>query len=486
MKVTVHSGGKIVEYQCEKGKNLLSLLQQHGYRIAAGCGGRGSCGKCRVKVLGGSFQNEEGGYVLSCRAIVEEDCAIEVFEAAGGGLTYAQSAPFETDKKDGFGIALDIGTTTLAFALVDLKTGQTLETRGELNSQCTFGADVVSRIVSANVGNGPAMQKCILDQIRQTCLTFAARRSNFEIERLAVCGNTTMLHLFAGKSVEGIGKYPFQAEFLETLRLRGKDLGLPVQEVLLLPSVAAYLGADVVAGGVSCALENGCNLLVDIGTNGEMLLHANGKYFSTSTAAGPCFEGANIECGMGGLEGAVNTVNRKDGKIEFTTVGGKAPVGICGAGLVDAVALLLRDGTIDETGAFQSEKERFYVAPDVYVSQKDVRNYQLAKSAILSGIRILLNRAGVGYDDLNNLYIAGGLGFYLNRENAVATGLLPAELQHKIRVIGNSALEGTKMALCGQRYLEQAQKLARATEYIDLSADEDFMEEYIANMGFDQ
>ena len=484
MIVKVLSGGNTRELECEKGENLLALLQRNGYHITARCGGRGSCGKCKVKVLQGAFENQREDFVLSCLATVGNDCAVEVFETEGGGLTYARAALSAADGEEGFGVALDIGTTTMAFSLVDLKTGAEIETSGVLNSQGAYGADVISRIVSANEGNAAALQRCVLDQTRDMLHTFMQKYSLATLKRLAVCGNTTMLHLFLQKSVKGIGQYPFIAEFLDIVRLSGAELSLSVEEIVLLPSVAAYLGADIVAGGLAANLSAGNDLLVDIGTNGEMLLHVDGKYLSTSTAAGPCFEGANIECGTGGVSGAIDSVCRKDGKLEYTTIGGAPAVGICGAGLVDAIALMLRENVIDGTGAFTGDEERFYLSENVYISQKDVRNFQLAKSAIYAGIRVLLQRAGLDFEKVDRLYIAGGLGFYLDRDNAVEVGLLPEELKDKIEVIGNSALAGTKVCLCGAKNLERAQELARGAEYIDLSADAAFMDEYISNMNF--
>lgn len=483
MKVTVISNSIKKELTCEKGENLLSILQKHGYRITASCGGRGVCGKCKVKVINGDFENIENGYVLSCVAKVNSDCEIEVFETSGGGLTYTRSSQNQIDSQQGFGVALDIGTTTLAFSLVNLQTGEEIKTKGVLNSQGSFGADVISRIVSSNEGNTKALQQCVLNQTREMLELYTAECGE-KIKKLYVCGNTTMLHLFLATSVEGIGKYPFIPEFVDTVRLLGKELNLPVDEVVLLPSVAAYLGADVVAGGIACDIGGANNLLVDIGTNGEMLLHTNGKFYSTSTAAGPCFEGANIECGTGGVAGAIDHLTIKDGKTEYTTIGDKEPVGICGAGLVDAVAEMFKCEVFDESGAFNGDEDKFYLTDKVYISQKDIRNYQLAKSAVFSGIKVLIMRSGLEYKDIDKLFIAGGLGFYLNKENAVETGLLPKELKDKIEVIGNSALAGTRACMLSKKCLEFAEKLAKDTEYIDLSADPDFMDEYILNMNF--
>lgn len=255
MIVKVLSGGNTRELECEKGENLLALLQRNGYHITARCGGRGSCGKCKVKVLQGAFENQREDFVLSCLATVGNDCAVEVFETEGGGLTYARAALSAADGEEGFGVALDIGTTTMAFSLVDLKTGAEIETSGVLNSQGAYGADVISRIVSANEGNAAALQRCVLDQTRDMLHTFMQKYSLATLKRLAVCGNTTMLHLFLQKSVKGIGQYPFIAEFLDIVRLSGAELSLSVEEIVLLPSVAAYLGADIVAGGLAANLS---------------------------------------------------------------------------------------------------------------------------------------------------------------------------------------------------------------------------------------
>ncbi len=486
MRLKVISKSQIKEFTCKGGENLLSFLQEQGYVLSARCGGNGKCGKCKVRVLEGRFEGQKEGYVLSCLARISGDACIEVFETEGGGLTQSVSEKAVTDGEEGYGVALDIGTTTLAFALVELKTGEIKDKFGVLNNQGGYGADVLSRIAAADQGKAKQLQESVLSQTREALSRFSAHIPDGRVRRLAVCGNTTMLHFFLGKDARGIGQYPFRAQFLDTVRLSGEELGLSAEEVVLLPSVAAYFGADAVAGGLAAKVCEGIDLLADIGTNGEMLLHANGKLYATSTAAGPCFEGANIECGTGGVAGAIDSVTERDGKISYTVIGGGKASGICGAGLVDAVALMVKRGVIDETGAFTGEAQKFYITDDVYVSQADLRNFQLAKSAVCAGIRVLLSRAEVPFERLEKLYVAGGLGFYLNLANAVAVGLFPPELSQKLKAVGNTALAGTIQCLCRSQSIAEAEKIAREAEYIDLSASPEFMDEYIRNMNFEE
>lgn len=484
MLIKVLSGSKIKEYNCEKGENLLSFLQKQGYAVAARCGGNGKCGKCRVRVIEGTFEGEKDGYVLSCLATVNSDAFVEVFETEGGGLTYTATGGLRTDGEEGYGVALDIGTTTLAFSLTDLKTGRELDKFGTLNRQGAYGADVLSRIAAADDGKGRLLQESVLAQTREAIAYFDKKFSFGKLRRLTVCGNTTMLHLFLGKDVHGIGQYPFRAEFLDTVRLTGEELGLAAEETVLLPSTSAYFGSDAVVGALSADIEDGVNLLADIGTNGEMILHAHGKLYATSTAAGPCFEGANIECGTGGVAGAIDSVCEKDGKISYTVIGGGEATGICGAGLVDAIALMVQKGVIDETGAFADGTNKFYISEKVYISQSDVRAFQLAKSAVCAGICVLLSTACVPYEKLDRLYVAGGLGFYLDKNNAVKVGLFPAALADKIVAVGNTALAGTRECLCRKESVKKAEAIARGAEYLDLSASPEFMDAYIENMNF--
>ena len=482
MRITIRTGERELEAECREGEDLLSVLQGAGLNIPAGCGGRGVCGKCKVHVRGASFGEEERE-VLACKTVAEEGLIVRAGEYVGGGLTEGAAERIECDGEEGFGLAVDIGTTTVAYALCDLHSGKILKKHAELNRQASFGADVISRIMSAEAGNASLMAEAVRGQIAETAAALMREFSVQELKKIVVCGNTTMLHLFCGEDVSGIGRYPFTPVFTGFRRQSGAELGLPMAaEVQMLPSVSAYVGADIVAGAIACGLDREDALLVDIGTNGEMIARSAGKFLCTSTAAGPCFEGANIECGTGGIEGAIDGVHMNGSEVTYTTIGHKEPRGICGTGLVDALAVMLESGVIDETGAFE-DGDRFEIGGGVYISQKDVRNYQLAKSAIYSGIRVLAARAGLDLPQMK-LYIAGGLGFYVDGENARKTGLLPAEDAQLQKVIGNAALAGTRMCMLSRAALERAIALAKETEYIDLSADAEFMDEYIENMNF--
>ena len=484
MQLRVLSGTDVRTYSCEGGENLLTFLQGKGYAIAASCGGNGKCGKCKVRVLEGGVEGQENGYAYACLAHISRDAYVEVFETKGSGLTRSFVQDSKTDGEEGYGVALDIGTTTLAYSLVNLKTGEETDRFGVLNHQGAYGADVLSRIAAADQGKAQSLQESILSQTREALSRFRAKIPDGRVRKLTVCGNTTMLHFFMGADVSGIGRYPFTASFLDTQRFSGTRLNLEAEEVVLLPSLSAYFGADAVIGGVVVNLRKETSLLADIGTNGEMLLHVDKKMYAASTAAGPCFEGANIECGIGGVNGAIDSVFERDGKICYTVIGGGKAEGICGAGLVDAVALMLKKGIIDETGAFTAQEQRFYISDEIYISQADIRNFQLAKSAICAGMRALISAAGIQAHELKRVYIAGGLGFYLNLRNAVAVGLFPPELESKLTVVGNTALAGAKQCLCRRGTISQAEKIARETEYLDLAASDVFMDAYVENMYF--
>lgn len=484
MLLIVHSGKTVRSVFFGGKRNLLSLLRENGFAISANCGGNGTCGKCGVKLLSGALSGEEkGGLYLSCKTEIAADAEIEVYETAGGGLTAGADA-VKTDGEGGFGVAFDLGTTTLAFALVDLESGRILDKKSCLNPQGAFGADVISRIKAASEGARGALSACVKEKANECIAAFLRERRVGKIRRLGVAGNTAMLHLFIGADASGIGRAPFTPSFLKTQRFSGEEHGLQCEEVVLFPSAHSFVGSDVVCGAYRCGgftgEAKGARALLDIGTNGEIMLSAGGKIVCTSTAAGPALEGANIECGTGGVYGAVDSVKRVNGKLVVTTVGGGAPCGICGAGLTDAVALMLREGIVDETGAF-ARGGRFDVAAGVYVSQKDVREFQLAKSAIAAGLAALLARAGV--TRLDTLCVAGGLGFYLDMESARRAGLIE-DVADRVFVVGNSSLGGAAECLCSAAALKGCETLAEKAEYIDLSADAVFAEKYMEKMYF--
>ena len=483
------------EIVAKKGQALSHVLANAGYYISASCGGKGTCGKCKIKLLEGMVQDQlpdENGFILSCKAKIIGDVTVFLCKNQGSGLTEFVNGNAEGNKK-GFGVALDIGTTTLAACLVDLQSGEILEKTSALNPQSACGADVLSRINACSSGKLAFLQTLILDKTKEIINLLANGR---RISELYVSANTTMLHLFLGVNPEGIGKYPFTPVFTDTKILDGEKLGLPVDKVCLLSSASAYVGSDITAGVYALNMNNEKEvmLFVDVGTNGEIVLASEDKLYATSTAAGPALEGACIECGTGGVVGAIDKVYLENGKIEFKTIDGANPIGICGSGLIDLIALLIKEGIIDETGAFDDlsssplassiKDDKFYLTADIYLSQKDVRQFQLAKSAISAGLEALLIEEGISISQVQKLYVAGGVGYYMNVANACAVGLLPKQLEQKTHVVGNTSLAGVKACLMQENGALEVEKIARAMQIVELSFSQVFQDKYVENMLF--
>ncbi|MDR3147505.1 MAG: ASKHA domain-containing protein [Treponema sp.] len=482
--------------QCkaDQGETLLSALVRGGFVIDAPCGGRGFCEKCKVRLVRGRVQTPAGaadkaGFVLACQTIPETDITIELPRHDGLVQNEVDAVARSVKAPARAGIALDLGTTTLSAQLVDLDGGEVLDTHSELNDQRVFGADVMSRINAARNGKTGELFALINRQTERIIRRFCEKWGIPAIERLVAAGNTTMLHLFTNTDPSSMGELPFTPVFLETRQLGGAELSLPVERVTVLPSIAAFIGGDIVSGLAALDILAGANnsLLIDIGTNGEMALLHDGRIYCCSTAAGPALEGAEISCGMGGVTGAISRITRRNGELSFTVIGGAEPRGICGSGLIDVMALMLREGIIDETGALDDAYEAgFAVTGSISIVNRDVRQYQLAKSAILSGIKILCKNAGLGLADIGTVYIAGGLGFFIDKENAIATGLLPREFRDKIAVCGNLSLRGALRCLGEDAaFLAACDRIITKSANIDLAADSAFMDEFAGNMLFE-
>jgi uncharacterized 2Fe-2S/4Fe-4S cluster protein (DUF4445 family) len=491
MKILHPGGGLICE--AREGETLLAALARGGIAIDAPCGGRGLCGKCGVRLISGKLRllgggAAAGGFVPACQGIPETDVRVEL--PSNGGALQTEVGPAARNAKTPAraGIALDLGTTTLSAQLVDMDSHEVLDTCSELNDQRVFGADVMSRIGAARNGKTGELFALINRQTERIIRGFREKRGITKIEGLSAAGNTTMLHLFTNTDPSSMGEIPFSPVFLETRRFRGEELSLSVEDVRILPSIAAFIGGDIVAGLASLDILGGedNSLFIDIGTNGEMALFHGGRIYCCSTAAGPAFEGAEISCGMGGVAGAVSRVRRKDGGFSFTVIGGGKPRGICGSGLIDVIALMLKEGIIDETGALDDAYSGgFPLTGDISIINRDVRQYQLAKSAILSGIKILCKNAGLSLGGVGAVFIAGGLGFFIDKENALATGLFPGEFAGKIAVCGNLSLRGALDCLGKDgAFLESCEKIIARSVTVDLAADSAFMDEFAENMLF--
>ena len=492
------------------GIRLSVWLAKNGYPVTADCGGKGTCGKCRVFLISGTFwgdaakttveEPDADGMIRSCHAWCPDGGAeIRLVETVGGGLTEViTDHENKTETSDSashlLGAALDIGTTTLAMALVDRSNGDIVRTVSRRNPQRSFGADVMSRIgaVSEDAENLRVMQSVLLDAIR-SMLDELCHDSDAVPKTMTVAGNTTMLHLFLGVSPVGMGAYPFTPAFLEMKTIPGKDLGLPFETVTTMPGAHAFIGGDVTAGVRLLKLSDADEpvMLIDIGTNGEMVLFTGknhgSRFYAASAAAGPALEGAGISTGVGGIRGAVSSVSEVNGQIFTKTIGDEAPVGICGSGLIDLAAILLARDELDATGYLEDEPVTYAETSDgtpLTLTQEDVRALQLAKSAMRAGMEALCDAADIPLDSLSGVAVAGGLGYYMNLDSACAIGLLPIELRTKLRTVGNTALGGAALLLSDAS--EAAVIAAEAASYqtVDLNRSAAFNDLFIEYMMF--
>lgn len=478
------------ELDSEEGIPLQTILRRNGYNIYSPCGGRGRCGKCTVWVSG-------TGKVVSCRyypvtnievilpgedeaqILVRQTEFLEDFQFSPDLSSFHSASPY--------GIAIDLGTTTVVLYFLNLIDGAIEKISSVLNPQMRFGADVISRITwcQENRTGLRQLQSVITACINKELDTFLTERrldiSN--IEKLIVAGNTTMLHLLLGEDPVPIALAPFTSRFTKRQVRKGALSGLninPDGQLITLSCLSAYVGADIIAGLAVLKPLYHNYLFVDIGTNGEIALVTGDTVYACSAAAGPAFEGASISFGMAAVTGAISGYSG-DGRIRV--IGNTEPAGICGSGIVDIVAYLVRKGIVDETG-FLSESFVIHPGKDILVTRQDIREIQLAKSAIFSGIRILMKRAGIGFEDIEALFLAGGFGNYINIDSAIDLGLLPSELRNRIFAVGNSAGIGALQNLRSDEHEKRMVRILENSKYVELSEAQDFPEEFAMNMFF--
>lgn len=416
---------------------------------------------------------------------------------------------------ENYGLIVDIGTTTVAIYLANLGTGAVLDAEGLANPQRVFGADVLSRI-SACSGDAELakLQELVVAGIADSAKSLLDRNgvSANNVYSMIVVGNTTMSHLFLGVEPHNLAVAPFVPCYRSRVSLLGSHLDLPLHpeaRIHVLANISGYVGSDTL--GVAMATRPwecpGYSLAVDIGTNGEILLADKDAIWACSTAAGPAFEGAHIECGMRAGEGAIEKVRLENGRVILGVIGSCAPRGICGSGLIDAIAELLRAGLLERSGRFTAKPEgpyasRFRVSPsgirefvlasqeagecenDVVITQKDIRELQLAKAAIAAGIEILYKEAGIEAKDVQRLFLAGAFGNYLDRANAVALGLFPGIPVENIIPVGNAAAEGAGICLLSLTALLHSDRVASSIKPVELSTRKDFNEIWIRCMNF--
>jgi uncharacterized 2Fe-2S/4Fe-4S cluster protein (DUF4445 family) len=497
IELRIHQDGQVKSVNANRNDLLLKVLQDNGFEIYSPCGGKGICGKCKVWLRG-------TGSVTACSYPVSEPVDIILPDTREAQILSEQHfhtvpVPFDPGPSTNLsaiphGVAIDLGTTSLVFHLVNLVTGSIMETRVVLNPQAQFGADVISRISYASTTKGglARLQSLIIDAFNEQMhlLADSAGIPVEEIVKITVAGNTTMLHLLLAVDPRPIALAPFRPGFTDEQILPGKELTLhchPEAQVKVLPSVAAYVGADIVAGMASIRHENerGKYLFMDIGTNGELALIRPEGVLCCSAAAGPAFEGARISCGMGGTEGAISEYDEHGYKV----IGDTSPSGICGSGLIDLVAFLLDAGMVKEDGLLNHDfiverADRTETGIPIMITQQDIREVQLAKAAIAGGIKILLKQAGLTFEELDGLYLAGGFGNYINPQTAARIGLLPTELKDKTIPLGNTSGTGALLALKSTLFDAVMTDLLARTTYLELSENDEFTLEFAMSMNF--
>ena len=501
MTIFVQQGNEKKELTFTAGQTLLEILREAGYEVSAPCGGNGTCGKCTVYIAGEAH--------LACQTEAADGMMVELPHTAELEVALGSDAVFVCDSGlQGYGVAVDIGTTTVACHLVNLESGKTVAVAGEGNAQRSYGADVISRIQASVEGRLGEMAEVIRKQLGEMMesLCREAKVSPAEVHFMTVAANTTMCHILAGLKPDTIGVAPFTPLSLFGDDYDAKSWGLPFDgRVYLAPSVSGYVGGDITADLLAVDMDKASKpvLLIDVGTNGEMALGCGDKFVCCSTAAGPAFEGAQIRFGMTAAEGAISSVEYHDGALECKVIGGVEAKGICGSGLIDAIAVMLEVGALDETGrvldidedddipeealpflTLLDEEPAFRLTEQVYVTQSDVRKVQLGKGAIAAGIQVLIDTSDVNYDDIGALLLAGGFGSFIRPASAARIGLIPAELLDVTKAVGNTAAVGAKMALVSAEARERLDKLQKAMDYQELSGLAAFNTAYMEKMMF--
>ena len=582
------------------GNTLLQAAQSAGVELAAVCGGIGTCGKCRVRLISGRLTPPTGeetalfsdselarGFRLACQVSPLTDCTVDIPPEALSSSQRLQlegrerkidldpvivareltlpppdfenlqgdsSRLKEALKKDGvahpsirrsvlaemsnrlrrekwkvrvalrggcvvailprrstlLGLAVDIGTTKIAAYLVELETGRTLAKTGEPNPQIAYGEDVVSRISYTNEKKGGRrkLQSVVVRRLNRMisalCSQTGTRRA--WIGEAVVVGNTAIHHLFTGLPVRQLGEAPYISATDESLEFPAREIGIriaPGGHIYLPPNIAGYVGADHTAMLVSTELGSRPDTVIalDIGTNTEISLIHKGRISTCSCASGPAFEGAHIQDGMRAADGAIERVKIMDGSVSIRTVGDRPPVGICGSGILDAIAEMYRAGVVDKMGRLQKDypgvvmeagRREFRLVSGsktahgrpIVVTRKDVYEVQLAKAAMRAGVDVLLKEAGIGADEIDEFIIAGAFGSYIDVENACLIGMFPGISWGRFTQVGNAAGIGAKQMLLSKVRRKGAEEIARRIDYIELTVYPDFTPMYVQSLYF--
>ena len=515
------------------GETILEAARLAGVELQAICAGEGTCGGCRVRPAEGRFappteqerhrltaEDVAGGIRLACQARALGPGSIEIpaesltaaqrLQVEDAGLAPSLEAAGAVAAPARVGLAIDIGTTKLALYLVDLDTGSTLARTGALNPQVPYGEDLISRIAftSRNPGGGRVLRERLLERLNLCVgeLCASAGVAPESIEEAVAVGNTVMHHLFAGLPVRTLGEAPYRPLRTDALEFRARDAGLRLADsarVFLPANVAGFVGGDHVAGLIATGLDatERTSLLVDIGTNTEITLARSGRLVACSCPSGPAFEGAHITAGMRAAPGAIERVRIRGDAVDAYTIGRVPPVGLCGSGILDAIAEMWKEAVFDRRGNFRpgpartrrgEGRDHYLLVPasesgnhrDIVITRGDVNEIQLAKAAVRAGIEVLLQETGTAAADVEDVVVAGAFGSYLDPESAVIAGLLPAFPASRIRQIGNAAGAGARRMLVSAERRRAADAVAERAEYVELASHPAFHRGFVSAMGF--
>lgn len=501
------------QFTASSGQILLEALMHQSIFLRSDCGGKGTCGKCMVqrRIDNGAYET-----IKSCKYIINTNTSIKIPEDSMLSSYIMSKAPvsFPTAFKnrfsqaagrDSYGIAVDLGTTTIAVYLCNTARGEIISSLAIKNPQAIYGDDVMSRIgvIRQDKKNLAKLQRLVVKSIEwgmeQLLLSFTHGRVS--ISRMVVVGNPSMMHILAGINPGSIGVSPYKPVFYNAATFCSAHLGFGGNDISIqtLPQVSGFIGGDLLAAALAVDLERQPEgtLLIDLGTNGELILKGNDQFYATSCATGPAFEGASLSCGMQAIPGAINSViiNNDHTVTAFSMINaseesGIRPSGICGAGVINAVAQFIEKQIIAPSGVFTSGRKSYIIVPEnsdicqppVSISQKDIRSVQLGKSALITGIEFLLIKAGL--DRPRKIIIAGAFGSHLDKVDLIRLGIIPKIDLDQIEMTGNSAGSGAVMALCDDRYLVKAIRMAARIETVDLACNIEFQNKFISNLNF--
>ena len=466
-----------------------------GLGIEFPCGSKGKCGKCKVRIIEGSIATDHihreqleklkigADFRLSCRSFITGNVTIEVQQF--NEIILSDDSVFEFSPIEGYGIAFDLGTSTLISQLVDRSTGKVEEVHTRMNPQKKYGSDLISRIEYAVFRDGADDLKNSIREAFREMINGSDKRFLQEVRLIQVVGNTVMHHIFGGINLRPLASYPFELAENRALEFESRDLNLdtpPECRIMFLPPLGSFVGSDILSGILATGLHKSEKIaaLVDLGTNGEIAVGNKERIIYSSTAAGPAFEGTNITHGMRAATGAISSAQNTGKGIQFHVIENVPAKGICGSGLIDLVSVFLETGKIDQGGRILNGNA-VSITEGLVLNQKDIREFQLAKAAIATGLEILSEKFGRQVSELDKIYIAGAFGNFLNLENARSLGLLNCSEQ-KIQKMGNSALLGSKISLFNKE--NELTRIKSISEHCSLESQLDFQERFSRNLMF--